>query len=676
MPAAPAGRSLPPGRDDHPCRDGVSRRGFILGSSAMLASLLIPRVPFPAAQAAGPAAWDAAAYWAFADRVQAQLDPYWRGKRYEPARAMYNATLLLTHSAAALAGHTGPARRDERAHALIRALCEPPTWVRAPATGSQGHMPGWRDSLSGGGIQHLVVDTEIAWGLAMAWRARDALGLDRATADLIAERIISTTEGTFWRWPALRLNQSNWYARMYQAAASVGGDRRSLHDQLLRQLRRFVDGAKRPMDGAAIANLGPGYRFHYLPHVSERHKYNLDSTEYANIVCGFLVAYQQAREQGMPALDRARAQVVRAWSERVLAGYWTHAGYLNWDTGLGFKRWHQGKKVGLSQAALLGIATCPELAPNGPWAKHILDRSFELYDRWIERSGVPPANAFGVPSINANESSAVLALARVQANAAQAALLRLGEQRSAEPPPLYAYDPDVGRLAVTTPAYNTAIVAVTRGAFPYGGIELARLFDGRQEVAGGIGGRPPASFGIVVRDASGAIAHASQRALAAAGDPPLELLDAPRGRGSDPAPYPDRPYAGEFSRLRVRGSSERDGVRIQTTHTFRAEFIETEWRVTGAGGKRVEALFPSWGRGARITKLDGAFHVQSEHTGYVVVLRRGGGQARTLRPQPQASAPSPGPTLAVRARGSVVVARIAPARTAQEARAVAARLGA
>ena len=90
---------------------------------------------------------------------------------------------------------------------------------------------------------------------------------------------------------------------MYAAAAEVGGDKASLHDQLLKQLRRFVDGAQKPMAGAAIANLGPSYRFHYLPGASDNHKFNLDSAEYANIVCGLLVAYQQARAGGMPALD-------------------------------------------------------------------------------------------------------------------------------------------------------------------------------------------------------------------------------------------------------------------------------------------------------------------------------------------------------------------------------------
>jgi hypothetical protein len=671
----------------------ATRRGFMLGSSTLLASLLLPRALTPAnAQTPDPASLDDAAYWAFADRMQDQLDHYWDGHTYTPKRAMLSSNILLTHAAAALAGHTGPARRDDRARALIDALCTGPAWVtKALASSKQGHAPGWQDGISGSsGIQHLVVDTEVAWALMVCWQARDALGLDRATADLIADRIISTVEGKFWQWPTLRLNQINWYARMYVAAATVGGDAGDLHNQLLEQVRRFIDGARKPMRGATVANLGGGYRFHYLPQAVERHKFNLDSAEYANIVCGFLVAYRRARDAGMPALDAARADVVKAWSERVLTGYWTHAGYLNWDTGLGFKRWHQGKKIGLAQSALLGIALCPELAPHGPWAKHVLDRSFELYDRWVARHrGIPPANAFSVPSIDANESSAVLAIARIQANAAQAAILGLGRMRGEQPPPMYAYDPDVGRLAISTPTYNTAIVAVSRNAFPYGGVELARLFDGEQEVAGGVGGRPPASFGVTVRS-GGKLVAASQHALEPDDANPLELLEAPRGTGKAPDPYPRRPYAGAFETIRVRGTRRENGVSIQTTHRFTRAFVETQWRVSGAGGKVIEALFPSWGANARVSAVDTAgdrravtrstsltgvawFHVESERSGYVVVVE-GGKSASITRPSRQSSAPKPGPTLAVRAKGTTITARIAPARTPEEARAIATRL--
>ena len=104
------------------------------------------------------------------------------------------------------------------------------------------------------------------------------------------------------------------------------------------------------------------------------------------------------------------------------------------------------------------------------------------------------------------------------------------------PPPLYSYDPDIGRLAVTTPKYNTAIVAVNQRAFPYGGLDLARLFDGTQEVAANVGGRPPASFGLMIRDVGGQRVAASQvgRPKVVPGVAPLTLTRAPRGAGPSP----------------------------------------------------------------------------------------------------------------------------------------------
>ena len=54
----------------------ATRRGFLLGSSAMLASLLMPRAVIAAPSPAAPGSFDDAAYWAFADRMQDQLDRY------------------------------------------------------------------------------------------------------------------------------------------------------------------------------------------------------------------------------------------------------------------------------------------------------------------------------------------------------------------------------------------------------------------------------------------------------------------------------------------------------------------------------------------------------------------------------------------------------------------------
>src|SRR3954452_11886581 len=125
-------------------------------------------------------------------------------------------------------------------------------------------------------------------------------------------------------------------------------------------------------------------------------------------------------------------------------------------------------------------------------------------------------------------------------------------------------------------------------------------------------------------------------------------------------------------------------------HRFTSNFIETEWRVSGAGGKTIDALFPSWGANARVTAVNARgerrgvmrnmslsdvawFHVESERSGYVVVVD-GGKSATVPRPGKQTSAPNPGPTLTIRARGTTIKAKIAPARTPEEARAIAIQL--
>ena len=92
----------------------------------------------------------------------------------------------------------------------------------------------------------------------------------------------------------------------------------------------------------------------------------------------------------MAPLPRAGRGLVRRWIRRAMAGYWTHAGYMNWDSGLGFERWHQAKKLGLAQQALIGIAQTPRLQPGrewGRWAKWELDRGLRFYERLPVREG-------------------------------------------------------------------------------------------------------------------------------------------------------------------------------------------------------------------------------------------------------------------------------------------------
>lgn len=663
--------------------NGLTRREAL---GLMAGAVLLGRVELAAGSAAGD-------YWAFADRCQGLLDDLWSpglghyqsGGRGETS---INAHLLFTHASAALAGHTGASRRDARAHALAQRLLHVPPYrpegAGPPPTGSrwdQTHDWGWGATMDSHEHQHVAIDAAVVRALAQAWLARGPLGLDPAIADAVHGAVQRCATSPWYAYPALRLNQINWPLEIFAWAVALGGDPRLAHHETRLQLGRFADALTRTVPPFRIPFTGPGYRFHYVPGDRASARANLDSPEYAAAVCSVLQCYEPALRAGMdPLLPRQRAAML-AWVERVLCGYFTHAGYLNWDTGASFRRWHQGTKFGLAQGALLGIAVTPSLQPapeHGRWAKHLFDRGLELFDRWAE-AGLPPPVLFGVTRTPGGLSEARQSAARIQANAARAATLGLGALPAEAPPPLYAYDPDVGRLAVTTPTYSTAVTVVDRERLPYGGAELARLFDGEMRVAASIGGRPPASFGVLARGPRRTVASQRGRPRGDLRDPPLRLLEAPRGAVARPEAHPRRPYAGPFRRLEAVAVTRDRALTIETRHRFRPDWIETRWTIEprrARGRWSLEALFPSTGAGATVTAHRGWFHVASADSGYVVVPRGAFAGHRLIRPDPQDSAPDPGPTLVIelgRLRPLRFAVRIAPA-SAGEAALVAARL--
>ncbi|MEA2312432.1 MAG: hypothetical protein QOE28_2400, partial [Solirubrobacteraceae bacterium] len=444
-----------------------------LALSVAVVALAVPSAP---AAAAGPLREPG--YWAYADRLQQALERYWdpRTGTFGPS-APLNADALLTYSVAALRGHQGPARDDARARNLVDALVASPPFVTTVPPrwrDSQSHAPGFVTSLDRRfSNQHLVIDSEIIDGLRYAWRARQALGLSSAQSAAIADRLHRTASGRFWRWPMIRLNQINWYALVYAADAEVTGNPVLLRHDLRLQIARFLAGAG--PRGSGAGNLGPGLHFNYLPASTPGAHMNVDSAEYANITASFTREYRQARSAGMAAPSPAGQRLLRRWFLRILAGYWTHGGYVNWDTGFGFRRWHQTKKLALSQQALIGMASAPGLVParERAWAKWLFDRGLGFYDRQLQRWGnIPAGTFFDVHAHHQDKTSARLALARMESNAARAIAAGLGSAAATQPPSMFAFDPDTGRLAITTPAYNTAVVPTSRGSFPYGGIEL------------------------------------------------------------------------------------------------------------------------------------------------------------------------------------------------------------
>jgi hypothetical protein len=647
---------------------------------------LLAVVPALAVLAWPPAAgaYVDADYLRYADRLAAQLDGSWDGAAgyYSSGAAgldsRYNAALLLVHATAAAHGHHGPARNDGRARRLAdRLTAEPPFYAGAvaPWPDRMFHTPGWVGNMTGAYLyMDKAIDPKIAEGLAAAHRARHALRLPDATVARIADRVIRVAFGSFFRYPNVRLNQINWPAELYAYEAAVSGTPELLVSDYRAQVRRFLTGVRRPWDPAGATNLSPGYRFHYQINDPPDARRNLDSAEYANMTLHFLAFYDEARAAGMAPLPEADLRLLRAWVKRDLFAYWLHSGFLNWDTGLGFRRWMKGKTWAYALQGLLTIATAPEFQRNpryGPWAKALFDRALDFYLRQTPPGGgLVDSGLFGVDRGPAGDPDTRMLAARMAANAARAVEAGLGRMPTATPPAFYAFDADVGRLAISTPRYGTAVVVVNRGAFPYGGIELARLHDGEGDPVGGIGARPPAAFGVVVRDARGRHVLASGAGMHRPQLRPPLVVRSPRGRIARAGALPADPPAGPFRTLEAVGRRRSRDLLVTTRHRFTARAIEETWTVRRRAGRRrysVGVLFPSWGPQASIEAelRNGAvvplgrvrlaavrhFHVRSAGGGYrVTPLGADRGIARALPVAPQRSAPMPGPTLRITVR--------------------------
>ena len=719
----------------------LTRRGLAVSAGrAAAAFALIMAEPwrlaglFDEAVAATPAVGFADAdYWAFIDPIVEHMDRLWdeHDACYVISGAgetVINAALCTIHAVAAMSDHDGPSRNDARTVKLARRLCASAPWSdrRTPVEPDKMfHKRGWTESMHhrSRGFDKSI-DPKVAEALEAVWRARKVLNVPQPLVNLMTSRVNACAHDAFFRFPGIRLNQLNWNAELYSYAARMTGDPALLRSDYRRQVIRFCNGAKRPwtakygmktVDGGTT-NLGPGYRFHYLPNQRRDHPFNVDSAEYANITIHFLLFHAQARAAGMAALERNHHALLEAWVERVLMGYWTHAGFLNWDSGLGLTRWQIGKTFAFAQQGLIAIAKSPQFHSRpefGPWAKYLLDRGFVLYQRWAEEDG---DGLFAPPFLNdahaergGGQAGKWLFAVRMAVNAARAVDLDLGKAKAVVPKPFYAFDPDIGRLAVSTPTYSAALLAVNCGAVPYGGTEIARLYDADGRPVATIGGTPPGGFGIVVRRSDNRQVLTSQKTLAhgSVAKPPIRLSDAPRGRGRL-ATFPRHAYAAAFNRLAAVGVVRKGGLSIRTEHVFRSTFLETKWTITSATIRRlkIDALLPSRWRAAKIEAVlhDGRhvplvvnfhpvkgkialsqvawFYVQSLKSGYVVVVRKAPARATAfaLPTHPSGFEPHPGPTLAIRlsnasrVRTRSLTTAIAPARSPAEAEVVAAQL--
>ena len=640
---------------------------------------------------ANAASYTTGDYWDFADRIAAALDDRWSKTRgaYRSLRPgdprvryniRYNASILMTHAVAALRGHRGPSRNDARARSLVARITSPRAW--APRPNSNQHLgrpaPCWATDLFSGRQGHMSLDPKVAEGLMWAWRARAQLGLRGSAVARIVRQISACSRHPVWRYPSLTGSQMNWYAEMYAIAATVTRNGALLRGDYRWQLTRFVRAIRRPMRNRLSPNLGVGYQYHYHPELSASAAINLDSPEYANIVVHALQQYEQAVRAGMRPLAARSVRLLRAWAMRILGGAWTHGGYLNWDTGLGRGRWNSAQYWAFAQQGLIALASTPRFWPDaryGQWAKSVFDSGLDLYTRLADEAGeaIAPYRMWGIAS-KMEEYDCFTA--RMLANAVRAIQSGLGRRRGAEPPPLYSFDYDSGRLAVSTPAYSTALVPFNRGAFPYGGIDPVRLFAEGQRPVGSLGGTPPQALGVVVRDREGHELLATSRTLRRGRGRPLRVTASPIGALRRPHPRPARPYAGPFRTLGVIGTTRRGRLSITAHHIFSARSFESRWRVSSRGARcddRIILHLPTYGRAASIdAELQDGSRIRlagpgaesqppavevgelgrlilGEAPGYIVtpIALQESARLRVVKSERQKTNPSPGPTLAI-----------------------------
>lgn len=562
-----------------------------------LAGVLHAPLPAAAQEAAVPEtrAEQVEQLWAFVDRRSAELEGQWRPKlggyvtRGGSFSTRMNANMTAVHALAAIAGHAGPARHDDRIAPMVDALTRAPAFLdvaRRPARATAHfHVPGWTPD-AGSYLplrEHVSLDPQAAEGLSLALRARDIVGLPGPLADRVAHAVHSTANSAFYTWPRQKLNQFNWPADMALADASVSGDATLLQRDFPQYLNAFLDHAHHRGSGRS-PNLNDGNGFLYLPNVRPTAAGNRVATsEYANIVFHALDDYEPAVAAGMPPLDAKRMWVLQSWARRILTGDWTHAGYLNWDTGLAYRRWHLTRYWVFALGGLSTLAEAPVLDDRERrWARWMFDRALGYYERL--QAGRPrpaiPSTLYGIRSSESDpESDPQFVAARIAGLVAHQALARAADAPAEQPPPLFAYDPSSRRLAVTTANYSAAVLDQTI-RLGYGGVDLARLYDGRGRPLGSTGSHDRAGFGVTISRRRG-----------------RRLLETQGGHRAGHAFRSGKPLRGPFTaRTMTATVLGARGTRARIRRTFLADRIVTTYVLRGPRSAIAHIRLPVWAR--------------------------------------------------------------------------------
>lgn len=606
---------------------------------AICLGLLAIAVPTPAAAAVAETGGATAGAvldptpnpWRLGDSLGARMEPLWNPKRglYMNQKGFadtrLNSLMLQLHGMAALAGHQGPIRRDERLAPIASVLTAAPVLVsvnlKPRTTGHFPHAPAWTSAIGENPEQanlHPSLDVAAVRGLLSAWRARDVVGMSPELSARIASVFLQTAQSPFYRAPSRALNQINWHTEVYGAAFETTGNPSVLADYRA-QLLWFAQYAhktdKKNFPGGS-PNLTSGGGFRYLPNRKANAQLNrIESTEYGNLALSSLGWYNAALRAGMPRLPKTHERTLQQWAKHMLLGSWTHAGYPNWDSGLGTKRRHLRQYWAWSLDGLMA-ASGPDalLGYTGQraYARSIVGRGISLYLKtaWLPEMDaitgpLPGKTSFSAPngftSGSGNELIGPLRFAVLNAQLDG----RFQDVAEKAPPSWYSHDKETGRLAFSTPYYNGAILP-TRAGQSQGGIEPVRIFDGEQRPLTTLGGRGTGSLGVAIVK-GGTVRVDTQPATPGRQKTRDVKLD---GRKPDSASAFTKP-------IEVTASVEAADGRISARHRLSGSGIRTTFSFSKVHKKaRISFRIPVWGADAKLAISSGA-------------IRRGGTWQRT-----------------------------------------------
>jgi len=341
-------------------------------------------------------------------------------------------------------------------------------------------------------------------------------------------------------------------------------------------------------------NLNSGLGFMYGPEFASGVWPNLSSsTEYGNIAYSGLDDYDDMVAHGMPRLSAEEEQVLKDWGARMMYGEWTHSGYTNWDTGLGFLRWHLMRYWAWSMDGLESLASQKLLSWNQSsqsWAVWVLDRSLELYNRWAPR-GALPGYQFNIPGSFSSypEDDGLLNAARFAVLAAGAARSDLPQVAATQPPGMWAHDPDIRRLVVSTPAYSAGLLKPMPEQ-GYGGIELTRFVDNSGHPLSGVGGNLQAALGLTIKRYASVVFATQPKSSSG-------YVQSLWTTGSEGAGLLRGIFQHRLDASASMQNTARDSVVVQ--HRFDLQGVTTSRQISSRLGGTVEMYFPVWGSTAQ-----------------------------------------------------------------------------